>query len=431
MPAHLYWEDSREKHGVGRRAIPEVDHLRPGGLCGGWDQGREPPRGGRAPPAPYASFTPPDDGASGGGYPQECGEAAMAAPPARRLFVDPTRAGNGGDVEERPGGVEWDVPVGQEPLRAERSHQGSDFGDQACSEESQARAPHARGQLETSFGRTRAPPGRGRVHIEPTDHHVTHEDHEGDARWEDPFGYGGRRHHVPHDHVKHQVMRPVEEIGVNQPPTGSSMKEAVRDWLMKNNLIVFDERKWQSDVVVKPRGTLWVIETESVQRRTMSREGPSAKAIADTFSLMAVADLRQFGVRFAGRGEIKRPEPKLVKGAPNEDNPTLVSPGMHGVLGKEHHGLQGRDDLSYGRKAPEHIQRRYIASGKGHFDNGYVPQDSAVGTHGHGRGDCFQNGLERGIGSGKRYIGTADNVHSLLAGGVPVGGPSAAGARQR
>jgi len=56
------------------------------------------------------------------------------------------------------------------------------------------------------------------------------------------------------------------------------------------------------------------------------------------------------------------------------------------------------------------MMRRYISSGKDHFDAAEVTEDDAPGSHGHIKDRSFLNGLPRGIGHGKRFIGTKDQL---------------------
>lgn len=258
--------------------------------------------------------------------------------------------------------------------------------------------------------------GRGRLYIEAGDHKVTY----GEEQVAPKSVETGRRSIIPFDHMKHQVMRPIEEMERVKPIEDQEMKNAVKEWCETvQTMIIFDYSKWE-DVVVKPKGCHWVAEACNERRQSLSREGPSARALAEKLAMMPVAELRFFGLRFAGANEIRRPEVRPVKGRAQEDNPTLVSPGMHHIMNKEHHGLQGSTAMSNARKEPDAVQRRYISSGKAHFDGStHMPNDPAPTElySGRAKGDCFDGGIARGIGRGKRHIEKPDSVSGLFGGG--------------
>lgn len=174
-----------------------------------------------------------------------------------------------------------------------------------------------------------------------------------------------------------------------------------------------------------PRGNHWVIESLTEQRKTITREGASARLIAEKLSLMTIAELRYFGVRFSSKSAPRPPFHRQKHNSLNV-NPTLASQGVHYVLGQQA-GVTAGDVVS--RKAgstwlsaarpndDETIghQKRYIASGKDHFQNSIVLGEDKPGEHGHSKDDDFQDGgLERGIGHGRHYIGTRDH----LSGGI-------------
>lgn len=261
-----------------------------------------------------------------------------------------------------------------------------------------------------------APHGHGRKHMIPEDHMQFNQGFAIDEERVHP----SRRQIIVMDHVKENVMKPVEEIERVKVPTNNEMKDAIKDWLVTvHNMFVFDESKWDREVEVKPRGTLWVVETLTEQKRSISREGPSARLIAEKLAMCQVMELRNFGIRFAGRNDRTGSAPALPPEARvNEENPTRFSPGVSHVLGA---GIDpGRQEwagddggiLSCSRRHTENVMRRYIASGKDHFDSFTVvaPAEPA-GSHGRSKDDDFSDtGLERAIGRGKRYIGTKDNL---------------------
>jgi hypothetical protein len=269
------------------------------------------------------------------------------------------------------------------------------------------------------------PHGYGRKKIIPRDHQVTRGDHRGDeedTQWDARLQHGqGRKLIVPQDHLKSDVLKPIEEIAAVKVPTSSDMKDAIKDWLVTvHHMFVFDEAKWDSEVNVEPRGCHWVVEAFTQQKRSISREGPSARLIAEKLSMMPISELRYFGVRFAGRND---PQPvRRDMSATSKENRSLVSPGVHDALdqfGKPLGGTGGypqQQTMSNTRKQPDSIHRRYISSGQDHWSHALVKGGDLPGSHGHSKDDDFSDGgLERGMGHGKRYIGTKDH---LIGGGT-------------
>lgn len=257
--------------------------------------------------------------------------------------------------------------------------------------------------------------GYGRRHLIPEDHQVTREDHLGDEATERLQHGVGRKLIVPFDHMKSDVLKPVEEIPNPKVPSDLDMKDALKDWLVTvHNMFVFDERKWDNEVNVQPKGCHWVIEALTEQKKSISREGPSARLIAEKLSMMPSSDLRYFGIRFASRND---PQPvRREKRGTFEDNRSLVSPGVQDALARdakpEPRGRgAGYPTMSSTRKHPEDIHRRYISSGQDHWTHATVDAGDRPGTHGHSKDDDFSDGgLERGMGRGKRYIGTKDHL---------------------
>jgi len=405
-----YWVDSREQHGQGRRNIQPADNLR-GGLCGGWvdepAQSRAVPSKQQDPVVIQAdqrndmfrrdlSTTDPH-GYMGTGTPQEpVGMPTYNPPGARKMGVEVI----------------------------ETSSVNCDDGDISISIGDQSGRRYIGCNMHMQDAGTSAPVpdrhGRGRRRIDPMDHQVTRADHE-ELPCPEPGTGAGRRHLVPADHLRSDVMRPVEEIKAAKLPTTEDMKDAIKEWMTAvHGMTIFNERLW-IEVVVQPRGINWVIEALTEQRKAISREGPTARAIAEKISMMPVAELRHFGARFAGANEARAPQHR-EKRAPFEDNPTLISPGMHNVMGRVSRGLQAptAHELSCSRKDPQDKMRRYIDSGKDHFQGTEVEHGDTPGSHGHTRGTDFHEGLEHGIGHGKRYIGRQDHLFGGCAVADPV-----------
>jgi len=252
------------------------------------------------------------------------------------------------------------------------------------------------------------PHGYGRRHLIPEDHQVTREDHlreEADCRLQKGQG---RKLIVPFDHMKCDVLKPVEDIEPVKVPSKNDMKDAVKDWLVTvHNMVVFDEAKWEKEVSVQPRGCYWVIESLTEQKRSIGREGPSARLIAEKLAMLPGSELRYFGLRFAGYND---PKPlRREKHGTFQDNRSLVSPGVQDAIALN--CQRGLETMSATRKQPEAVQRRYISSGQDHWNHTDVNAGDKPGTHGHSKDDDFsEGGLERGIGHGKRHIDVKDHL---------------------
>jgi len=218
----------------------------------------------------------------------------------------------------------------------------------------------------------------------------------------------GRRAFGVQDNVKIGIFQPSAEAPQRKHMTPEEVKDTIRESIVSaHGMLVSDECKW-NEVVLESHGSHWKLQALSEQRRCLSREGPTPKAIAEKLAMSPVAELRHFGVRFASRVEERPEPPHKIKGAPCEDNPTLVSPGVQSVLGMDVGvRIQGRSGLSNSRRDPEQMSRRYIASGKDHFESAQV---ASHGNRGQAADMGFTDGLERGIGHGKRHIDRRDHL---------------------
>lgn len=470
MNSHLYRRDAREQHGTSRRSIQPVDGLSlNGGIGGGWQEsGAATFERDSAVYAPTVVATASGyGGAYGSSHCANRGDGAYSRHSASNpgsSCGDPLSTDGGhfaggarsvSEIGSRMGGAPGHPHRGnprpyQQGTRSaassQRGHANSVDHDswRRLSEEERALMGrgvesmqaegvpyHMTGDL---FGRrgndypedycsAQAPQGRrGRMYIEEADHKVTHQDQRAGPNVVET----GRRLIIPYDHLKEEVMRPVEEIKHPKRIQECEMKDSVKEWMETvQAMIVCDERKW-ADVEVKPKGCHWVVEAFNDRRQSVGREGPTAKALAEKLAMMPVAELRFFGVRFAAPNEIKRAGARPVKGRPNEDNPTLVSPGVHNALNKDDYGLQGSSVMSSGRKNPETMQRRYIASGKAHFNGSNTVPDDPDPCALHGRamtdrskGDTFDGGIARGIGRGKRHIAKESSVAQIFGADGP------------
>jgi hypothetical protein len=256
--------------------------------------------------------------------------------------------------------------------------------------------------------------GRGRRSIQEEDHRVTHEDHMGT-----PMPARARKSFAEKDNVRDQVFQSSEGTQRSRGAT-EDMKQAVRDCLMhEHGIVVYDEARWAA-ITAEQNGCTWKLETLTEQRLSTCREGRCARVIADKFSMLGAQELKHFGLRFAGKGEAGKGEAlsaspvRRAKGSPLEDSPTLASPGVHTALGCDASRLQGDKQMSCSRRDPQEKMRRYIDSGRDHFQSFEVASHGASGTNGD-MGFC--DGIERGIGHGRRQVGTAQKCN-LFGSGV-------------
>merc|ERR1712046_363652 len=116
---------------------------------------------------------------------------------------------------------------------------------------------------------------------------------------------------------------------------------------------------------------------------------------------MSIQELRHFGLRFGG----ERFQPPTVL----ETNKSLVSLGMHAAMGDD--VAEGAELSALKAYPSDAVQRRYIASGKDNFAACAQPSGDSPG---HARDTDFADGIERGIGHGRRYIGTPDSVTAVF-----------------
>jgi len=261
-----------------------------------------------------------------------------------------------------------------------------------------------------------APPvdrfGRGRRYIEEEDHQVlalgpmpVGGD---DEVFEHSHGRHGRRAFPQEDHLKSTIMQPPEDASNNRALDPEEVKNQVREVLAQaHGVHVCDELRWK-EVFVERNGRHWKIQAFTEQRRGLSRDGASARQLAEKLASAPTGELKHFGVRVGGTPAAVGGSPShRVKGSPFEDNPTLVSPGVDGVLGTQPR-LQGSAyDMSHVRKDPESMSRRYIASGKDNWESGQV---ASHGPRGDARDTAFCDGLERGIGHGRRKFDRNDHL---------------------
>jgi len=260
------------------------------------------------------------------------------------------------------------------------------------------------GELEDPYGSTSGDRyGRGRHYFHVQDSHVTRADHEAGEEKKQ-----GRPAFFLRDNNKKEVNTPLEDNPATRKPNSVEIKEQTKEWLLEeHSLAVIDESRW-AEAELSQHGLNWKLQAFSDRRQCIYREAASAKALAEKFAMMPVPELRCFGLRFANGKELallkqRRREKRCDV---MEGNPSLNSSGMNNVMGKE----AGNELFSNRKKHPEDLMRRYIASGKDHFDTAEVAEGDAPGSHGQVKDRGFLNGLPRGIGHGKRFIGTKDQL---------------------
>jgi len=462
----MYWTDARENHGTGRRAIQPADNMR-GLLRGGpVDQGScDTPVRRKAPGAcamrddeagrdllrPPSICCSPDKERTGVFTPLARNERGAAGKETRvnyseqrELFPeeknmqeqcrrrvddqpasgDRTPCGNNvGFRSPYAFADEQPLPVFDAPLHDPRGSQEDDVvdgkrghlmaaGADAEVDDGYTYDGSVHGVINGSPGRELQDHcgrssgdrhGRGRQYFHVQDGHVTRADHEAGEEKKQ-----GRRSFAVQDNLKSEVMKPVEDMKSPRKPRSAEVKEQIKDWLLEeHSLAVTDESRW-AEAELTQHGLNWKLQAFSERRHCIYREAASAKAVAAKFAMMPTPELRCFGLRFASGKELallkqKRREKRcdVVEG-----NPSLNSSGMHNVMGKE----AGNELFSNRKKHPEDMMRRYISSGKDHFDAAEVTEDDAPGSHGHIKDRSFLNGLPRGIGHGKRFIGTKDQL---------------------
>jgi len=160
--------------------------------------------------------------------------------------------------------------------------------------------------------------------------------------------------------------------------SASEIKSSIQEWLAEmHGLIVTDAKKWD-EVKVEHKGMSWSVHTLNLEAVSLSKEGSTAKGIAEKLSTMPMTELRHFGLRFV----------TPTKEAPQKENgEPFLSAGPHPGRLKVEDGAAGLSEP----KNLEDSRKRYIASGKDSFK---VLCQSQV--------DAPQGG--------KRFIGTRDNL---------------------
>jgi len=397
----MYWVDSREQHGTGRRSIQPADNMT--GVLGGSFMGKNAPaHDGRpqkhhvanapqeAPIIAYEHEGPPSYEMLGGGGEVDAHQVPESISSERPADLFGREAAEPSEVEEPVEGMELGFSETNHVVRS-AGLQYYDYGTHMQDAGTSAPIP--------------AQHGRGRRFIAEPDHQVVSGQPEEDWWLSQNTG---RKAFIPTDNLKSQVLKPFEEIETMKHVTNADMKDALREWLTDvHSMDVVDKQKWD-DVRVVQHGSHWVVEALTKQRKSISREGPTAKGLADKFSMMAPGDLLFFGIRHVGNesaGRALHREKKLSQ----EHNPTLVSPGVHYAVGNQC-SKQGPEEMSCGRKETEDKMRRYIASGRSHFVGTEIGDAKAPGQTGHTMGNSKRDAFEEVIGHGRRHITAQDNL---------------------
>lgn len=215
--------------------------------------------------------------------------------------------------------------------------------------------------------------------------------HEG-YELDEPVHLGGRKHATPVDHLFTEVLAPWNPGELNVKVTPDDMRSALREWLVSEyGMKISSQEKWE-EVEIAPTGTHWVASCLTSHGRTLSRDGATAQQISLKLSQMPLAELRFFGIRFRHQNEPRSPKPS-PRGL---RNPSLVSPGVGNAMGQAISGPEWGKEQVEGRK--------YISSGKSHWEYMNLGEKAEELPEGHPRNSWCQDGIERGIGHGRRHI---------------------------
>lgn len=165
--------------------------------------------------------------------------------------------------------------------------------------------------------------------------------------------------------------------------SASEMKSSIEEWLAELfGLVVTDAKKWE-EVKVEHNGISWAVHTLNLEAVSLSKEGSTAKGLAEKLSTMPMTELRHFGLRFL------TPAKEATMATENNDMEPFLSEGPHPGRCKVEEGAAG---LSVARSL-EDSRKRYIASGKDSFK---ILCQSQV--------DAPQGG--------RRFIGTRDSLQN-------------------
>lgn len=262
-----------------------------------------------------------------------------------------------------------------------------------------------------------AQPARGCRTIAPADEHMWpagyrdpppmrhgrenrtyHEENRAGQQWrqQDDSARGqGRKAFEVRDHMNNTfVAHPVRRVD-----EAEDVKDAIRVSLKEDyGVEVTNEERWAKAAVFR-HGCHWKFEALTDQSVALSREARTPQQIAQKLSMSPVHDMRVFGLLPGGqpappRGEQSRRQQdqppasnaRKVKGAPYQDNPSFVSPGLHDAMGGDSSAWpQGSYEFSRSRRDPMEMSRRYIPDNKDHFRAMGVIDTNKIGERAEGR----------------------------------------------
>lgn len=105
--------------------------------------------------------------------------------------------------------------------------------------------------------------------------------------------------------------------------SASEMKSALEEWLAELfGLVVTDAKKWE-EVKVQHNGISWAVHTLNLEAVSLSKEGSTAKGLAEKLSTMPMTELRHFGLRFV------TPAKEGTVATENNDMEPFLSEGPH------------------------------------------------------------------------------------------------------
>jgi len=196
---------------------------------------------------------------------------------------------------------------------------------------------------------------------------------------------------LPADHIETELWSPHRPGELGRQQKSAEIKDAIEEAAVQLHGLIVSNRQIWDEAVVKICGNSWTLQAITGDGKTVARDGATARVLAQTLSMMPTAELRHFGLRFAGKNE------PIPRKAGEGSNRSLDSGAVSGVLNGT---------------VPLEERRRARSPEKDHFSGACAGGGDGPGTHGHTRDDDFHDGLEYGIGHGRRHIGTKDNLYA-------------------
>ncbi|CAJ1455152.1 unnamed protein product [Effrenium voratum] len=178
-----------------------------------------------------------------------------------------------------------------------------------------------------------------------------------------------------------------ESYEAPRAPSTAEMKGAVEEWLREvYGIHVVDPKRWDQ-VMIGMNGSYWVVRALDLQAVSLTREGATAKHVAEKLSLMRMTELRHFGLQNVSPVAEVCEKPTLT--------PNLRSPGVHHILGTREANAES-PGLSSSRPNPEELGKRKVQAGKESMN--ILCQSQVDAIHG-----------------GRKYIEARDNLTSGAA----------------